>query len=226
MNKIIKTLKRNDVGSIGIGAMIVFIAMVLVAGIAASVLVQTANRLEMQAMTTGDETTSEVSSGIKVFDIEGHATGSGTRELDYLTLSVKPRAGSEDIDLSTSVIELSEGTTKVVLSYDSNSFASAVSGDDGRVFHATNTITWSGVDNEEFGIIVLEDADSSCSSTTPVINSGDTVMLCINTGACFAGSGLDTRDNVWGQVMPEEGARGVFSFRVPTSLTDNVHDLY
>jgi flagellin FlaB len=49
-------LRRKDVGSIGIGAMIVFIAMVLVAGIAASVLIQTSNRLEMQAMKTGQDT--------------------------------------------------------------------------------------------------------------------------------------------------------------------------
>ena len=74
MRKICEVLKRKDVGSIGIGAMIVFIAMVLVAGIAASVLVQTANKLEMQAMETGSETTAEVATGIRVVDIEGEKT--------------------------------------------------------------------------------------------------------------------------------------------------------
>ncbi len=66
MGKITKKLKADDIGDMGIGAMIVFIAMVLVAGIAASVLIQTANRLEIQAMTTGQETIGEVSTGLGV----------------------------------------------------------------------------------------------------------------------------------------------------------------
>jgi len=71
MRNIKRILKKNDLGDMGIGAMIVFIAMVLVAGIAASVLIQTANRLEIQAMKTGQETTEEVSTGIGVEDITG-----------------------------------------------------------------------------------------------------------------------------------------------------------
>ena len=59
-----KKLLDKDVGAIGIGAMIVFIAMVLVAGIAASVLVQTSTRLESQAMKTGSDTIEEVATGV------------------------------------------------------------------------------------------------------------------------------------------------------------------
>jgi len=68
------SVKNDKIASIGIGAMIVFIAMVLVAGIAASVLVQTSSRLEMQALKTGHETISEVASGIKVESVDGYNT--------------------------------------------------------------------------------------------------------------------------------------------------------
>ena len=226
MNKLFKTLKRKDVGAIGIGAMIVFIAMVLVAGIAASVLVQTANKLEIQAMETGDQTLAEVATGLAVFDIVGHKHAT-TSELDNMTIAIKPRAGSSDIDLAQTVIEISDGTTKVLLSYNSSStwnFNDSVNVSTGRVFD-TRTLGWN-MTNEEFGIIVLEDADSSCSATTPVINRGDLVMLCIELSHCFDGNGLDPREDIWGAVMPEEGANGLFAFRVPASLPDRVFDLY
>ena len=71
MTKMKNTLKEKDVGAIGIGAMIVFIAMVLVAGIAASVLISTSTNLEMQALKTGQENIAEVASGLRVESIEG-----------------------------------------------------------------------------------------------------------------------------------------------------------
>ena len=83
-------------GSIGIGAMIVFISMVLVAGIAASVLIQTSTNLESKALATGRETTAEVSSGLSVTKIIG-SNSSGS--IQYLAIIIRPRAGSADIDL-------------------------------------------------------------------------------------------------------------------------------
>ena len=113
-NNLYRFVKRNDVGSIGIGAMIVFIAMVLVAGIAASVLIQTSTRLEMAALRTGQETIAEVASGLNVDAVEGcNVSGSITK----VAIEVAPRAGSPDIDLSQTIIELSDSSTKYVLSY-------------------------------------------------------------------------------------------------------------
>jgi flagellin FlaB len=221
MRNIKKMLKEDDLGDMGIGAMIVFIAMVLVAGIAASVLIQTANKLEIQAMVTGQETTREVSTGLAVIDIEGQNTGGLITEM---TITVRARAGSGDIDLSQTIIELTDGSVKTLLTYDPAAlqFNSSVD-EDGNIF---NTGFWN-MTNEQFGILVLQDEDSSLTASNPVINRGDLVMLTINTDACFSvAGGLDPRDDIWGLVSPEQGASGIFAFRVPSSLTEQVYDLY
>jgi len=217
--KIFEILKKKDVGSIGIGAMIVFIAMVLVAGIAASVLIQTSTTLESQAMATGSQTTDEVAGGIAVFDVEGHVA----TDIDGLAITVRGRAGSPDIDLNESVILLSDGTTKVLLMYNygdsGQHFNASVNTSDGRVFGFNYTY----LTNEEFGILVLEDADSSVTRYSPVINTGDKVMLFVDTDACF--SKIGERTEVFGYIYPEHGSPGVISFRTPSSYSDTVYDL-
>ena len=224
MRKICEILKKKDVGAIGIGAMIVFIAMVLVAGIAASVLVQTANNLEIQAMQTGQETTAEVATGIRVVDIEAEWTESwnvsGTfynNTLANMTITVAPRAGSSDIDLGEAVIELSDSNYKCILTWDTT-HESAVA--NGGVFATTAF----DLGPDDFGVIVLEDADGSCGATTPVINRGDKVMLTINLTAGFGG--LAERTDITGRIIPEEGYAGAFAFRTPASYAYRVYDLY
>jgi flagellin FlaB len=207
----------------GIGAMIVFIAMVLVAGIAASVLIQTANRLEIQAMQTGQETTREVSTGLAVVDIEGNNSNVGG-VITQMTITVRARAGSGDIDLSHTVVELTDGSIKTLLTYDPLALQFNLGDDNnGSIFY---TGFWN-MSNEQFGILVLQDEDSSLTASNPVINRGDLVMLTVNADACFTGGGgLTPRSDVWGLVSPETGQSGIFAFRVPSSLTELVYDLY
>ena len=224
---------RSKAGDMGIGAMIVFIAMVLVAGIAASVLVQTANKLQNQAMTTGAETTNEVATGIGVDNIcaekgtynYGGTIGTVTDKLCNMTISVSPRSGSKDIDLSKVTIEVTNSATKIVLNYTATRFIDYSTIGSAGIFD--NTVAAFNASVKSFGVMVLNDADQSCgvgTSTNPVINRGDHVLLTICPGKSFGGWGPST--DIWGMIIPETGAPGIFAFRTPSSLAGTIFDLY
>ena len=86
-----KNEQRDNVAAIGIGAMIVFIALILVAAVAAAVIIQTAEKLQQNAQTTGQDTTDAMAARLSVIGI---IVGSGAGELD-ITFELAP--GSDDV---------------------------------------------------------------------------------------------------------------------------------
>jgi len=196
----------------GIGAMIIFIAMVLVAGIVAYVLLSTGSLLEIQSGNTGTQTIKEVSSGLKVSTIQGHNTAG---LIDKIVILITPRAGSPEIDLAGVLIELSDSEQKNILEYSSSYWIDGTAGLDSLF----DVDAFSSVASE-FGAIVLIDDDGSCSQTTPVINRGDSVMLALNTTATLSGIGENI--NIMGNVIPEEGAWSIIQFRTPSSFVNPI----
>ncbi|MFC7073708.1 archaellin/type IV pilin N-terminal domain-containing protein [Halovenus rubra] len=83
---------------VGIGTLIVFIAMVLVAAIAAGVLINTAGFLQTQAEDTGTESTSQVADNLKVITEVGNVSGSD--QINSVRLGVQPAAGAGDVNLA------------------------------------------------------------------------------------------------------------------------------
>ena len=205
--------ERNDIAAIGIGTLIVFIAIVLVAGIAASVLVQTSTTLEMQALKTGTNTVMEVSTGLKIDSVSGY-NNSGV--ITKILVDVTLLAGSGPIDLSQVVIEISDGNTKQVLRY-SNSFTNETD-IDGQLFN-----NGAFGDSSSFGVNVLQDADDSVNFDTPVINFGDHAALGIDANAIF--SGIVPRSDIMGMVICEQGTPGIIQFTSPSSYSIAVVDL-
>lgn len=205
-------MRRNQNGAMGIGAMIIFIAMVLVAGIVAYVILSTGSLLEIQSGNTGTQTIKEVSSGLKVSAIQGH---NNLGLIDKIVILITPRAGSPNIDLNGVLIELSDSEQKNVLQYSSPYWVDGTAGLD-NLFDAD---AFSSV-SSEFGVIVLVDDDGSCNQSTPVINRGDSVMLALNTTAIF--SGIAENVNIVGNVMPEEGAWSIIEFRTPSSFVNPI----
>jgi flagellin FlaB len=95
----------EDRGQVGIGTLIVFIAMVLVAAIAAGVLINTAGFLQSQAEATGQESTDLVSERIDVTSEVGIVGDNASGELESIRISVTGAAGSDQIDLSETTIQ-------------------------------------------------------------------------------------------------------------------------
>jgi len=188
--------------------------MILVAGITASVLIQTMNSLQEQAMSTGIETIRDVSSGLKVTHISGYNDGS---DITQLAIFITPIAASNDLDLTYTYISMSDSSKKAVLNYSSSEFSSTVSN---GLF---STINSSNLTASSYGVLVVRDVDSSCTSTIPVINDGDLVVLLLNTTKCF--SGIDKRDEVFGTVDPEFGISGVIGFTAPSAFSNTILDL-
>jgi flagellin-like protein len=88
-------------GQVGIGTLIVFIAMVLVAAIAAGVLVNTAGFLQENAEQTGQQAQGEVSDRVQVVTSYAIDTDSSDpTSYDELNITIRKASGSDDINIS------------------------------------------------------------------------------------------------------------------------------
>lgn len=110
--------RRDDRGQVGIGVLVVFIAMVLVAGISAGVLIDTAGLLETRAEDTSRESTAQVTDRVRTVSVLANVTAEyddrrakngadvmDNESVDVVRVTVMRAAGSGDVNLSRATIE-------------------------------------------------------------------------------------------------------------------------
>ncbi|MEI6797420.1 MAG: archaellin/type IV pilin N-terminal domain-containing protein, partial [Methanomassiliicoccales archaeon] len=98
-------MRRDRRADIGIGTMIVFIAMVLVAAVAAAVLISTANQVREQATSTGDQAINNVAAGFIKQGVNGFVNATNGL-VDSLNITLRLAAGSPDINMNNVVVKV------------------------------------------------------------------------------------------------------------------------
>jgi flagellin FlaB len=206
-----RTSKKNDEADVGIGTLIVFIAMVLVAAVAASVIMQTAESLQQRAYAVGKQTIRDVSSGLRIIGVTGYTDADKTR-LEYLAIAVTPRAGSYDIDLNKTLLYL-QLDNFTVLSLNSQCKSDTIAA--GGIFH---TLNLSMLNATNYGVIAIHDADKSILNSNG-LSTSDQAMLIVNLSAALTTThGLMAGEVLESKLVPEVGAAGIFVVNAPNAF--------
>ena len=99
MSEEYQTVERNrEEGSIGIGAMIVFIALILVAAVASTIIIKTAEELQQNAEQTSSDTRKEISGKINIVNAMVNRSGlDGDSNVDSIVFTGKVAAGATNL---------------------------------------------------------------------------------------------------------------------------------
>ena len=185
-----KKLKNNDEAMVGIGTLIVFIAMVLISAVAASVLITTSQSLQQRFKAVGIDTIREISSGLVIEDVIGY-TDASREVVEYLAIEVRSRAGALDMDLTTVTLSILYDEFHL-LKYNTTLVENANT-DGASVFEtpvdAGSNYTILGNTTPAFyGIIAMFDADNSV-TTTDGLGTGDRIYMIVNLTALIPSAG-------------------------------------
>ncbi|MBP2252414.1 flagellin-like protein [Halarchaeum solikamskense] len=170
--------EKADRGQVGIGTLIIFIALVLVAAVAAGVLVTTADQLQTRASDTGTDAQAQVSNQIDVVSATGAVN---SNEVDTVTLVVKKSPGSESIDLS-------EATVQYTSDSDSQTFTNlTVQNTDGT--SASDTVLDDTSDRKQIVVTPPTALSEGASASLDIVDqSGATTTYGVNVPDVLTGS--------------------------------------
>jgi flagellin FlaB len=207
-----------DRGQVGIGTLIVFIAMVLVAAIAAGVLVNTAGFLQATAQDAGQESVNKVTNRVDVVSTHGVVNDENNKlTVDSLNLTVRLAAGSGSVSLEDTTIKYVSGSTARNLVYD-NATTNAAGTDLGNVSQNDAGSGSIGLNKTEYTAYALEDGTDG---SYPVLSGqGDRYELVINTSVVeeTPTEGLGTGEQVKLEVTSRSGGSTQVILTMPQQL--------
>ncbi len=163
---------RQKKAEMGMGTLIIFIAMILVAAVAASVLISTTGTLQNKALATGKATTYQVGTSLEALELYGEDASTGNN-IENMFQTIRLSSGSEDIRFEDVLLTLSLSDDAQDYSYDSDvdcSNASSLTAGDFGIAYQIEATT-----GHQDGYLVKGDVVKMCFNSTRSISEGETI---------------------------------------------------
>jgi len=206
-------MMRTKKAEAGIGTLILFIALILVAAIAAGVLVATASSLQSKALFTGTRAQAQVSSQAVPVSMYGKDASAGSpRQLNRSFFKLKLAPGSDPIKLSEAVLQVDTNSQRATLSYSSSLDCTVETTAANGLFNATANPS----NATHFGVRYLIGGSSS-----GYIERQDIVELCFVIPG-WIGEG----ENLRVTFSPKIGSPTIVETKTPDVMLDQRVTLY
>ena len=187
--------KIKNKGEMGIGTLIIFIAMILVAAVAAAVLISTAGSLQQRALVTGGQTEEAVATGAEAVSVT--ATNATTdHTLENFEVLMRLQAGSDPLNLNNTVVLLDTSEHSWNMDYSGSNTDWSVTSTTGQY-----AVEWvkQGPDYE-----------------SGYLSRGDVIKIKFNVS-----DAVSENQRVRLKLIPRVGSPTVVEFTTPDVMTEN-----
>jgi archaeal flagellin FlaB len=189
----------NSRGEMGVGTLIIFIALLLVAAVAAGVLIQTAGSLQQKALSTGTQATGQISTNAVTLEV---SAVDGTTTLENFSAIMKLAPGSDPIELESVTYTLGTRNSTTTYTYG------------GGASYTVNGTAQNGT----FGVTYLQQGTNYQAG---VLVRGDVIRLDFQAPHAIT-SGQDLRLSF----IPKTGTPTLTTFAIPDVISTQRVYLY
>ncbi len=213
----------NQKGMSGISTLIIFIALILVAAVAALVLLQTVSSLQSQALATGKESKEQVSSAIQFKRISGYIP-----ENDYISffrIVAQLAPGSGKINLDKTYLSYSDGNN-FKTGVDYNSTSAGENNETGAMTSAGIIFNGSTLNLSATGFAAGNYYSIRWLGETAGFNDKTDIDPEDSVEIFYKAGHLPINTNFELKIYPPEGTAAVAFVRTPSSFDNNYETLF